>query len=154
MAHIAALIIRHETENMTESLPPLQPVSQSILYSPQGEYRMVDDNCLQAAIATALGLPLEAVAHWGGYARWEPALRLWLRGRGLDWRQADGIPKGRSIVIGPTVRGTGDHAVVGDGGEIAWDPHPSRAGLTRVDRAYVLEKWPTGEPSRCVCCGA
>jgi hypothetical protein len=128
-------------------------VSQSILYDPDLNARGVYGNCLQAAVASALGLDLDAVAHFGAFTWWEPALRLWLRGRGLDWRQVDGIPKGRSIVVGPTVRGTGDHAVVGDGGEIAWDPHPSRSGLVRVDRAYALERWPTGEPSACVCCG-
>jgi hypothetical protein len=128
-------------------------VSQSILYSADLEARGILGNCLQASVASALGLDLDAVPHLAAFAWWEPAARLWLRGRGLDWRQADRIPPGRSIVVGSTVRGTGDHAVVGDGGEIAWDPHPSRAGLTEVKRAYVLEKWPTGEPSACVCCG-
>jgi hypothetical protein len=127
-------------------------VTQSILYSPDLNAREVYGNCLQAAVASALGLDLDAVPHFGAYAWYEPAVRLWLRGRGLDWRQADGIPSGRSIVIGSTGRGTGDHAVVGDGGEIAWDPHPSRAGLAEVKRAYALEKWPNGQPSRCVCC--
>jgi hypothetical protein len=135
------------------SNPPAE-VTQSILYTPEGEARGVYGNCLQASVASALGLDLDAVAHFAAFAWWEPALRLWLRGRGLDWRQVGGVPPGRSIVIGPTARGTGDHAVVGDGGEIAWDPHPSRAGLARVDRAYVLERWPAGKPSRCVCCGA
>lgn len=133
--------------------PPAE-VTQSILYSADLEARGVLGNCLQSSIASALGLELDAVPHFAAFAWWEPAARLWLRGRGLDWRRVDGIPKGRSIVVGPTIRETGDHAVVGDGGEIAWDPHPSRAGLVKVDRAYVLEKWPTGEPSRCVCCNA
>ena len=129
-------------------------VTQSILCSPELEAKGVLGNCLQASVASALGLDLDAVAHFGSFTWWEPALRLWLRGRGLDWRQVDGIPQGRSIVVGSTRRGSGDHAVVGDGGEIAWDPHPSRAGLVKVDRAYVLEPWPAGEKSRCVCCGS
>jgi len=62
-------------------------------------------------------------------------------------------PAGRSIVVGPTIRGTGDHAVVGDSGSVVWDPHPSRTGLTEVKRSYLLEEWPGKEPSRCVCCG-
>jgi hypothetical protein len=129
-------------------------VTQSILYSPEGEARGVYGNCLQSAVASALGLDLDAVAHFGSYTWWEPATRLWLRGVGLDWRMVGGIPQGRSIVVGSTKRGTGDHAVVGDGGEVAWDPHPSRAGLVEVKRAYVLEPWPNGKPSACVCCGA
>ena len=92
--------------------------------------------------------------HFGAFTWWEPAARLWLRGRGLDWRMVQGIPPGRSIVIGPTVRQTGDHAVVGDDCKVAWDPHPSRDGLASVKFAYALEEWPTAEPSRCVCCGA
>ena len=138
---------------MSALASPLAEVTQSILYSPEAEARGVYGNCLQAAVASALGLELDAVPHFGAFAWWEPATRLWLRGRGLDWRQADGIPQSRSIVIGPTVRGTGHHAVVGEGGEVAWDPHPSRTGLVKVDRAYALEQWPAGEPSACVCCG-
>jgi hypothetical protein len=138
-------------------LPPemsdIAEVTQSILYSPEAEARGVYGNCLQAAVASALGLDLDAVPHLGAFTWWEPAARLWLRGRGLDWRLAEGIPAGRSIVIGPTVRPTGDHAVVGDGGEVAWDPHPSRTGLTGVKYAYALEEWPGEGPSACWCCG-
>ena len=137
---------------MSDLSGPPAEVTQSILFSPEAEARGVYGNCLQAALASALGLELDAVPHVGAFAWWVPATRLFLRGRQLDWRQVEGIPQGRSIVVGPTVRGTGDHAVVGDGGEIAWDPHPSRAGLLEVKRAYVLERWPTGEPSACVCC--
>jgi hypothetical protein len=136
------------------ALPAIREVTQSLLYSPEAEARGVYGNCLQAAVAAALGLELDAVPHLGAFTWWEPAARLWLRGQGLDWRMVPGIPDGRSIVIGPTVRGTGDHAVVGNAGRVAWDPHPSRAGLTEVKHSYLLEKWPTEELSRCVCCGA
>ena len=134
-------------------LPEVREVTQSLLYSPEAEARGIYGNCLQAAIASALGLELDAVPHFGAFTWWEPAARLWLRGQSLDWRMVPGIPEGRSIVIGPTVRATGIHAVVGDGGQVVWDPHPSRAGLTEVKHSYLLEAWPTGEPSRCVCCG-
>lgn len=134
-------------------LSEISEVTQTILYSPENEARGVYGNCLQSAVASALGLDLDAVPNFADFMWWEPAARLWLRGHGLDWRMVSGIPPGRSIVIGPTVRGTGDHAVVGDDGEIAWDPHPSRAGLLEVKRAYVLEKWPDGEPSPCWHCG-
>jgi hypothetical protein len=134
-------------------LTAVREVTQTILYTPEADARGVYGNCLQAAIASALDLDLDAVPHFGAFAWWEPAVRLWLRGRSLDWRMVAGIPAGRSVVVGPTVRLTGDHAVVGDGGEIAWDPHPSRAGLTEVKRSYLLEKWPGDGPSRCVCCG-
>lgn len=135
------------------ALGEMAEVTQTILYSPDAEARGVYGNCLQAAVASALGMELDAVPHLGAFTWWEPAARLWLRGNGLDWRMVDGIPQGRSIVVGATRRGTGDHAVVGDGGRVAWDPHPSRAGLVDVKRSYVLEEWPGPEPSGCVCCG-
>ena len=134
-------------------LPEIREVTQSILYSPEAEARGIYGNCLQAAIASALGMDLDAVPHFGAFTWWEPAARLWLRGHGLDWRTVPGIPEGRSVVVGPTVRESGLHAVVGDGGRVAWDPHPSRAGLTEVRHSYLLETWPGEGPSRCVCCG-
>lgn len=134
-------------------VPEVGEVTQTILYSPDAEARGVYGNCLQAAIASALGLELDAVPHFGAFTWWEPAVRLWLRGRWLDWRMVEDIPAGRSIVVGSTSRHTGDHAVVGDRGRVVWDPHPSRTGLTEVARAYVLEEWPGDGPSSCVCCG-
>ena len=129
-------------------------VTQTLLYSPEAEARGVYGNCLQAAIASALGLEIDAVPNFAAFTWWEPAARLWLRGLGLDWRSVEGIPFGRSIVIGTTDRSTGLHAVVGDDGGIAWDPHPSRSGLIDVKRCLVLEEWPGPEPSWCVCCGS
>jgi hypothetical protein len=47
------------------------------------------------------------------------------------------------LIIGETVRTTADHdvwhAVVGKGGEVVWDVHPSRVGLTKVVRFGVIE---------------
>lgn len=138
---------------MTLLANPVAEVTQSILYTPELNARGVYGNCLQAAVASALGLDLDAVPHFGAFTWWDAATRLWLRGRSLDWRVVSGIPEGRSIVIGPTVRPTGLHAVVGEAGEVAWDPHPSRTGLIAVMRAYVFEEWPGEGPSACVCCG-
>jgi hypothetical protein len=134
-------------------LGPVQETTQSILYSPELNERGVYGDCLQAAVASALGLDLDAIPNFASFTWWQAAARLWLRGSGLDWRPAGAIPDGRSIVIGQTVRATGDHAVVGEHGTVVWDPHPSHAGLTSVKTAYVLVGWPGPEPSRCVCCG-
>lgn len=138
---------------MTAVANPVSEVTQTILYTPELNARGVYGNCLQAAVAGALGLDLDAVPHFGAFAWFEPAARLWLRGRGLDWRTVPGIPGGRSVVVGPTVRPSGLHAVVGQDGEVAWDPHPSRAGLTEVKYSYAFEVWPGEGPSACVCCG-
>ena len=137
---------------------PLLEVTQTILYVPGLEAREVYGNCLQAAMASALGLELDAVPHFGAFVWWDAAARLWLRGRSLDWRWVPaslGLPEGRCVVIGTSPRPTGRHAVAGDGGRVAWDPHPSRDGLTEIQGAYVFRSWPGGadEDEGCVCCG-
>lgn len=125
---------------MTPNQRPVAEVTQSILYSAEAEARGVYGNCLQAAMASALGLDLDAVPHFAAFEDWPAAVDLWLRGRGLTARVVEWIPPGRSIVIGSTVRGTGRHAVVGDDCRVVWDPHPSQAGLTSVKYAYLLEQ--------------
>lgn len=45
------------------------------------------------------------------------------------------------VMVGPTVRTAGhgmNHAIVGRDGYAIWDPHPSRAGLTKVEAWGVL----------------
>lgn len=137
--------------------PPIVPISQTILYSIEGEQQGIIGNCLQASLASALGLPLDAVPNFASFLWWPSAVRLWLRGRQLDWCLVSEIPAGRSIVVGRTIRNTGrDHAVVGDNGHVTWDPHPSHAGLVTVKHAYVLERWPNPErpgPAVCILCG-
>lgn len=125
---------------MTGIPAEISEVTQTILYSPEAEAREVYGNCLQAAMASALGLDLDAVPHFGAFASWSEAVRLWLHGRGLNWRREQGIPAARSVVIGPTNRGVPQHAVVGEDCKVIWDPHPSRAGLTGVSYSYVLEE--------------
>lgn len=141
---------------------PLRQVTQTILYDPAKEKAGIFGNCLQAALASAMDMELEAVPNFAAFAWWDVAARLWLRGKGADWRilgddwRAAGspVPVARSIVVGPSPRHTGRHAVVGEGGTIAWDPHPDRTGLVEVQQCYLLEKWPTGGRSACVICGA
>jgi hypothetical protein len=139
-------------------MTPVTEVTQTILYDPDLNARGVYGNCLQAAVASALGLDLDAVPHFGAFAWWDAAVRLWLRGRGLDWSwmpASEGIPEDRCVLIGASPRPTGRHAVAGDGGRCVWDPHPSRAGLTVIQGAYVFRPWP-GDAAGfgpCVCCG-
>ena len=136
---------------------PLLEVTQTILYAPDLQARGVYGNCLQAAIASALGLDLDAVPHFGAFVWWDAAARLWLRGRSLDWSwvpASQGLPEERCILVGTSPRPSGLHAVVAENGRI-WDPHPSRAGLTEIRNAYVFHRWPDGpdRDDRCVCCG-
>ena len=138
---------------------PVREVSQTILRSPELEAREIFGNCLQAAMASALGLDLEAAPHFGAFVWWDAAARLWLRGRSLDWHwvpASAGLPDGRCVVIGTSPRHAGDrHAVVGEGGAVIFDPHPSRGGLVQVQGAYAFRRWPdgAGDNEGCVCCG-
>lgn len=120
--------------------------TQTILASPELEAKGVYGNCMQAAIATVLHKPIDAVPHIGAFTWWPGALRLWLRGEGLDYHIVDGpeIPQERAMLVGKSPRGYG-HAVVSEGGKIVWDPHPSRAGLIVVKGAYVIHEWDDSE---------
>jgi hypothetical protein len=138
-------------------LGQLREISQTILYDPDLDVRGVYGNCLQAAIASALGLELDAVPHFGAFTWWDAAVRMWLRGRSLDWlyvSAGEGLPSERCILVGTSPRPSGLHAVVAEGGRI-WDPHPSRDGLTEIRGAYVFRSWPDGsdDDGRCFCCG-
>lgn len=139
--------------------PPVREVTQTILYDAELNARGVYGNCVQASVASALGLDLDAVPHFGAFAWWDAAARLWLRGRSLDWRwvpYSEGLPDGRCIIVGGSPRlATDRHAVAGDEGRIVWDPHPSRDGLTGIQGAYVFTRWPgdSDADKRCVCCG-
>lgn len=134
---------------MTEQRPIAEidaGLTQTILATPELVEQGVYGNCMQAAVATVLRKPMDAVPHFGAFAWWPGALRLWLRGEGLDYTvvKAPPIPQGRAMLCGRSPRGYA-HAVVSEGGEVVWDPHPSRAGLTVVTGAYVIHEWDPGD---------
>lgn len=116
-------------------------VTQTILASPELNAVGVYGNCIQAAVASAIGWPLDAVPHFGAFRDWDAALRLWAEGEEFVYRRHDkpmrAIPPGRCLYIGPSPRGY-THVVVGVDGKVAWDPHPSRDGLTAIDSIIEL----------------
>lgn len=116
--------------------------TQTILATPELNAQRIYGNCMQAAVATILRRPLDSVPHFGLFSTWPDALRLWLRGEGLDFSHvtAPPIPEQRAMLCGHSPRGY-SHAVVSEGGRIVWDPHPSRAGLATVTGAYVIHEW-------------
>lgn len=122
--------------------------SQTILATPELVEQGVYGNCMQAAVATILRKPLDAVPHFGAFSYWPGALRLWLRGEGLDYThvKAPPIPQERAMLCGQSPRGYA-HAVVSEGGAVVWDPHPSRDGLTTVTGAYLIHEWDTSDPT-------
>lgn len=125
-------------------------VTQTILHDP--DRPQVPGNCLQAAVASVLGLPLETVPHFAAFVWWSAAMEFWARGRGMVVRHEDTttIPDRLCIAGGKSPRGV-DHACVADGGRVVWDPHPSRDGLTLVDEVWWFEPWLAGEG--CWACG-
>jgi hypothetical protein len=111
-------------------------VTQSILHGdPSGR----PGNCLQAAVASLLELELDEVPHFIEYEDWLERLRDFCLARGyrpLQRSPAAPVPYG--MAWGPSERGV-RHAVVWVDGATAWDPHPSRAGLTKVTELIEFE---------------
>jgi len=95
-------------------------------------------NCLQASVATLLDLPLSEVPHFTLDPAWEIRFMDFMKQHGHPVTLMKREDAFNGIAIGPTVRGT-THAVVLWEGEIVWDPHPSRAGLTKVLHVYATD---------------
>lgn len=94
-------------------------------------------NPLQAYLEKHHGLCFWTVDTHGMHQRTPPDLLALL------------TPVGLHVMVGPTVRTaeTGQfHAVVGEGGKLRWDPHPSRAGLLQTTRWEFLV--PVSDESR------
>lgn len=110
----------------------MTPVDQTIL----GDA----GNCLSAALASVLDLPIEAVPYLNG-SRWAQRMFSWLSTERRLWPRwipvSAGVPAGYSIAVGPGPRGR-DHATVALDGRLVHDPHPSRAGLLRPTHHIVL----------------
>ena len=108
----------------------------------QTQFGGKEGNCMQAAIASILELPLDEVPHlmlysvddwWGKYEEW--AKQLGLQPIGID-PNGDWKPKGWHLIIGGSPRGDFDHVVVGFAGEPVHDPYPEGGcELTEV-KAY------------------
>lgn len=105
-----------------------------------------DDGCAQAAIATILGLPLQAVPNFAEQAgtdvqRYNDMLDNYMDARGffLFMRPGSIVPPPCTLVLasGPTVRGT-QHMVVMRDDELVHDPHESGVGLESVQCYYIL----------------
>lgn len=128
---------------------PWSEVTQTILHDPSlteeqiNTGRHVLGNCMQAAIASVLKMPIDAVPHVVQFVWWPQALELWLRQFDLTLKseQIDTIPERLCIVSGTSPRGV-SHVVVAHAGEIVWDPHPSRDGLVSVRTVWWFEPAP------------
>jgi len=91
-------------------------------------------NCMQAAYASILELPLDEVPHFaatpGENGEWFDAVLTWCAARGYAVVQSEEpIPGVLCLMSGKSPRGDFDHLVVGRDRDVLHDPHPSRAGL-------------------------
>lgn len=116
----------------------MKPVDQT-QFAGQG----AGGNCVQASVASILELSLSEVPHFLEIApepvQWEFAMMDWLEERGIGFirREGEWIFDGYYLASGPSPRGV-SHMVVYHDGELAHDPHPSRAGILEVKRTWVL----------------
>lgn len=119
----------------------VREVTQTITYSPDREAEGIYGNCLQAAVAALFDKPLDAVPHFSAFLWWPDALALWAKGEGyrVKGERTTEIPQRRCIVGGRSPRGV-PHVCVAEGGQIIWDPHPSRDGLVSItDATWFVE---------------
>lgn len=93
-------------------------------------------NCLQAAVASLLGLELGEVPHFALYDDWLERLVGFAGEHGytITYRPVTEAPA-CGLAFGPSPRGF-LHAVVVLDGTIVFDPHPSRDGLVSLSN-YV-----------------
>ncbi|MFI8535345.1 hypothetical protein ACIGMX_34510 [Streptomyces aquilus] len=115
----------------------MQQVSQTILHGdPSGR----PGNCLQAAVASLLELPLDEVPHFVEYDDWQERLAEFCTAYGYrPVMRPPGTDVAYGMAWGPSERGV-RHAVVWADGAMVWDPHPSRAGLELVTELIAFEE--------------
>ena len=129
------------------------PLDQTIFADPARgdghDANGVPGNCFQACVASILELPLEEVPHFATFDDWLGETRRFVSehsGGDLVVRvYAPEFPMfttpGHFVIgAGPSPRGNFWHGVVlnADTGEMAHDPHPSRAGLVETKQVYAI----------------
>lgn len=94
-------------------------------------------NCLQACLASVLGLPLDAVPDFtlAHPADWMDDMKAFVAWGGYEWNfgAPEEVPPGMLYIVnGQTKRGT-RHSTVWRDGVMVHDPHPDKSGLEAQD---------------------
>ena len=103
-----------------------------------------DGNCLEAAIATVTGIPLDEfpldlLGHPETHPKWFSRLRDWLYFHDWTMDEVHGEPpSGLHVAVGPSPRKAGSHAVVVLNGKYLFDPHPSRTFFGVGEAKYYI----------------
>lgn len=114
------------------------PIDQTKLHNPENG---INGNCMAASFASILELPLSEVPEFEnmGKNKWFQEVKDWLEKIGftlLEWQGETWLP-GYYLAMGISERGV-KHQVVFKGDVLAHDPHPSRAGIKKVDEVWAL----------------
>lgn len=121
----------------------MRPVTQSILHDdPDGR----PGNCLQAAVASLLELPLQSVPHFVAQGSdWLERMAAFCNAHGYQL-QTQPIDKhcAYGMAWGPSERGV-RHAVCWAAGRMSHDPHPSRTGLLHVTELIAFTRAPAAD---------
>lgn len=96
---------------------------------------------MAASFASILELPLSEVPKFEdmGKDNYFSALTIWLESLGftlVQWQSKTWLP-GYCLAMGISERGV-NHQVVLKNGVLAHDPHPSRAGIKKIDEVWAL----------------
>lgn len=120
----------------------MKPVEQTKLHVPGKQ----NGNCMAAAIASLLELPLSDVPNFEDMGmttpksdRWFESLKDWLFELGFElliWDQPV-VLKGYYLVGGKSDRGF-EHQVVYKNGKMIHDPHPDKTGILTFTDQWAL----------------
>lgn len=137
----------HDESAPTMTTPDDTPrfVDQTRVHDPENG---TVGNCAQAAVASVLGVPLEAVPDFTGGSLADDVQSdrdFWTRfddyfaERGLVAHRLHGNVglQALHLAAGPSERGV-SHMVVRRGFDVVHDPHPSRAGLVDIEHVYLI----------------
>jgi len=119
-------------------------LNQTTLHNPPTER----GNCTEACLASLFGVSIEEIGTFHNqdgdvrvfWERFEAAIaRFGCYAVRFDVKppQTGWVFDGYYLAGGDTARGT-KHCVVMLDGELAHDPHPSKAGLTKVDHCHLI----------------
>ncbi len=112
----------------------------------QTKFGFPDGNCLAAALASVLEIPLEKIPNFGVDDNWYDCFARYMIShhalQPINFNVLDEgvhelwVPKGYHLINGESSRGL-KHSVVGFMGEMVFDPHPDNDGLTEIE-SYTI----------------
>jgi hypothetical protein len=132
------------------------PIDQTIMQVGEGK---ITGNCFQANVASYFERSIEEVPNFCvDYGdSWFYEFYNWIRSNtefspimylvdGID-KMRERFPKGMYLVGGQSPRGSFDHSTIYEDCELVHDPHPDKAGITKVKTVIVFKRFQEEEIS-------